>query len=403
LGDIPRGVNPGTRNYTTVSNDFHEPYTQEWSLGVQRELSPKLVLEVRYVGNHVVGNFQTVNANPALEPLIDNGFSSFIPASVTPCATAGTPGFATQRADCNFTNVRNRENTGWSNYNGLQNELRIRNWHGLSASFSYTFSKTLDNSSEIFSTFSGGTTVAGSQDPFDVSSGERAASGLDFPNLASVYFIYELPFFKSQQGFLGRVLGGFQASGTWHYSSGINWTPSEFAGEDSACQTSFDTAFFSGGSTCRPFAGNRSAPVDSVGQCTDPALSDCGLVNFFTGNPTTASAVRWIFNDDVSAAFFGTPYGNVGRNPGTRGQNVNATNFSLFKNIKLNERFAVRLEAQVYNLFNHQFRGVPDPFLEDAGSTFANTTSNGSGGDYTNAVNTGLGRRRMILGAKFTF
>jgi hypothetical protein len=419
LNDIPRGVNPGTRNYTQVASNFHEPYTQEWSLGVQHEITSKIVFETRYVGNREVGNFQTVNANPSLAGLIANGFSSFIPAGVTPCATAGTPGFASERANCDLTNVRNRENTAFSSYNGLQTQVRFRNFHGLSGGASYTFSKTLDNASEIFSTFSGGTTVAGAQNPFDISSGEKGLSGLDFPHTASIYFVYELPFFKSQKGFLGHVLGGYQASATWRYSSGQLWTPSEFAGENSSCQNAFDNAFFSGGSTCRPFAGNSRAPVDSVGACTDATLPDCGLVNFYTlgltdalnnpipPTPTTKSAVRWIFNDDNSAAFFKTPYGNVARNPGVRGDSVNTVNFDLAKSFKFTERLSLRLEAQAYNLLNHRFLGVPDPFIEDGnqavGGTFANNFSNNSGGDYTNVVSAGLARRRLIFGAKIVF
>jgi hypothetical protein len=68
---------------------------------------------------------------------------------------------------------------------------------------------------------------------------------------------------------------------------------------------------------------------------------------------------------------------------------------------------SIRLEAQVYNLFNHRFLGVPDPIIDDVnlanGGTFANNFSNSSGGDYTNVTSTGLGRRRLILGAKFVF
>jgi hypothetical protein len=419
LSDIPRGVNPGRRNYTQVAGNFHEPYTQSWSLGVQHEISSRIVFESRYVGNRVVGNFQTVNANPALAGLIENGFSSFVPSGVTPCATSGTPGFASERADCNFTNVRNRENTAFSTYHGLQSELKLRNFHGLSGGFSYTFSKTLDNASEIFSTFTGGNTVAGAQNPFDISKGEKALSGLDFPHTASIYFIYELPFFKAQKGFLGHVLGGYQTSGTWRYSSGQLWTPTELAGFSSSCQTSFDNAFFSGASTCRPFSGNPHANVGSVGACTDPTLSDCGLVDYYTlglsdslGNPiaptpTTASAVRWIYNDDNSAAFFKTPYGNVSRNPGYRGDAVNTVNFTLSKSVKFTERLSVRFEAQTFNLFNHRFLGVPDPFIDDLnlanGGTFANNFSNSSGGDYTNVTAAGLGRRRLTLGAKVVF
>ena len=125
-------------------------------------------------------------------------------------------------------------------------------------------------------------------------------------------------------------------------------------------------------------------------------------------------AVRWIYNNNSAAQFFGTPYGNVGRNPGLRGQAVSAVNFSVFKTTKMTERLSLRLEAQVYNLFNHRFLGVPDPLVDDfnlanGGSfgtnvlnTSGGTNTNGSGG-YTNATLNGLGRRRMVLGAKVTF
>ena len=422
LGNIPTGpgVNPGTRLNTRVTNNFKEPYTQNWSLGVEREFTSHVVLEVRYAGNRVNGNFQTLNTNPALLGLINNGFSSFIPPSVTPCATTGTPGFASKRADCNFTNVRTRANTAWSDYHGLQSDLRLRNWHGLSGGFAYTFSKTLDNNSEIFSTTSGGNTVAGAQNPFDTSRGEKALSGLDFPHTASIYFIYDLPFYKAQRGFLGHLLGGYQASSTWRYSTGQLWTPATFASANTSCQNSFDTNFF-GLSACRPFAGNPSAPVDTVGACTNATLADCGLVDYFTlGNPkvpptpTTASAVHWIYNNDAAAAFFKTPYGNISRNPGPRGQAVDAVDFSMFKTTKLTERLSLRLEAQAYNLFNHRFLGVPDPIIDRGnlahGGAFGNNFFNSSGGTspegvggYTNFQLNGLGRRRLILGGKITF
>jgi hypothetical protein len=142
-------------------------------------------------------------------------------------------------------------------------------------------------------------------------------------------------------------------------------------------------------------------------------LADCGLIDYYTGAATTVSAVHWIYNTDEAALFFKTPYGNVRRNPGVRGQNISAVNFSMFKTTMINERVSFRLEAQVYNLFNHQFRGVPDPFVDDCsfadrqicgfGGTFGNNFSNPSGGDYNNTILNGIGRRRMILGAKLTF
>jgi hypothetical protein len=408
LANIPTGGNPGARNNTRVSPNFRLTQTQGWQFGIQHELIKNVALEARYVGNHVTGNYQTINANPSLAGLVANGFSNFIPGGVAPCSTAGTPGFASGRANCSFTNFRQRANTGYSTYNGLQTQLRIASWHGLSSSVSYTWSKNIDNVSEIFSTFAGGNTVAGAQNPFDVSNAERGLSGLDFPQIASIQLIYDLPFYKKQTGVLGHALGGFQINTTWRYSSGQLWTPGVFAGDNSSCQTSFDIAYFGGASSCRPFYGNPNAPVYEAGLCTNPAASDCGLVNLYTGLPTTMNSVRWILNEDNAAAFFKTPYGNVPRNPNVRGDAVNTVNLSVFKDTKITERVSFRFEAQAVNVLNTMFRGVPDPFIEDgnfpdAHSSFANNLFNPSGGDYTNVVATGLSRRRFTFGGHIIF
>src|SRR5262249_48015195 len=282
-----------------------------------------------------VGNFQTLNANPQLctrrtAGVCDRGlgvdFPNLVPAGVTMCQTVGTPGFATGRADCAFTNVRRRANTAFSIYHGIQNELRLRNFDGLSAGLSYTFSKTIDNVSEIFSTFSGATTVAGAQNPFDPNFAERSLSGLNFPHVASLYFTYELPWYKNQQGFVGHLAGGWQVSPTWRYNSGQVWTPAQLSGFNRDGQLSFNGAFFSGADTIRPFTANPNAPVDMVGQCTSATAPDCGLVDYFTGNPISNSAVHWIYSDNVSRLFFGTPFGNTRRNPGVLGQATNAVN-----------------------------------------------------------------------------
>src|SRR5260370_653490 len=379
-----------------------------------------MVLEVRYVGNHVVGNFQTDNANPALSGLLANGFSSFIPSGIATCTTAGAPGLSGGREDCNFRNVRNRENTAFSRYNGLQSEFRVRSWHGLTGSGSFTLSKTLDNASEIFSSFDGGNSVAVAQNPFDISAGEKALSGLDFPKTAGLYLIYELPFYKNQHGFLGKLLGGYQANTTWRYSTGQLWTPITFTGPNSSCQNSFSNTYFAGFSNCRPFLGSASAPVDTVGLCSNPAAADCGLIDYFNftfngvTTPVSKSPVHWIYNDNNAAAFFKTPYGKAGRNPGVRVQPRSAVNVSMFKTTKISERLSLRLEAQVYNLFNHDFLGVPDPVIDNGNlansGSFGNNFFNSSGGvnadgngGYTNAGLNGLARRRMILGAKATF
>jgi len=414
LADIPTGANPGSRNITKVATNLHNPYAEEWSLGVQREVTSKIGVELRYVGTHTVGEFQTLDANPSLSGLIANGFSSFIPAGVTQCATAGTPGFASGRANCNFTNLRLRANGAFGIYHSLQSQVKFMSWHGFTGSASYTFSKNIDNASDIFSNYSAAT-VAIAQNPYNTSIGERGLSALDYPHNVSLYWQYDLPFGKGQQGMMGHLFGGWTVAGTYRYLSGQLWSPVDFAGFNSSCQNTFDATYFASTSGCRPFVGNLAAPVDTVGQCTNAAAADCGLVDFYTGTATTKSAVHWIYADNVAATFFHTPYGNAARNSGGRGDSVNTVNLNLIKATRVSEKVNLKLEANLLNVTNRSFLGTPDPFISDGnfanGGSFGNTYFNVGGGGNppyysgasANAVGQGLGNRRLILGAHIIF
>jgi len=171
-----------------------------------------------------------------------------------------------------------------------------------------------------------------------------------------------------------------------------------------------------------PFLSNPNAPLNSVS-------FDDGAGGFVDnqGNPVAPGSVHWIQNTPGTAAALGlTPFNGSSRNqPGTRGDAANATAMSLFKNTKLTERVNMRLEFTVYNPFNIQFKGTPDPFIDDGfltcptgvnptttgvctddthiASSFANTRFNPSGNFQVNSVQQGIGIRRVQLGAKFIF
>jgi hypothetical protein len=365
-----------------------------------------MAFEVRYVGNHTVGNFQTVNANPALNVLINNGFGSLIPSGLTPCTDAtgglgGTPmpGFLNGHVDCARRNVVRRQNTAFAIYHGLQTRFDVSNWHNLTARVSYTWSKTIDNASEVFSSLAGGNTTWFQQSPFDINRAERATSGLDFPHVASVALIYDLPFYKSQSGLLGHLLGGWQMNTTWRYTSGGPYTVVQFKEGPFCDPTNTNNTTFD---TCRPILGNSLAAFDAVGRCTDETLLDCGLVNEVTGAPTTFDAVHWIINDPVAALFLGSPFLGNGRNT-ARGDTINTVNLGIFKNTRITERVTVQFQALAFNVMNRMFRGTPDPFVQDVGSSFGNTAFNVSGNFQTNAIEGGIAQRRLSFGLKVIF
>ena len=406
LSLIPRGVDPGSRKQTLVSPDLHNPYAEQWNLGVQRQLGSRMVTEVRYVGNRGIGLFQDVNVNPALNALIAAGYRNLIPSNFTPCTTPGSPGFAAGYADCNRTRVLSRNNVGMSYYNGVQTRFDVQGWRGVTAGVSYTFSHTIDTSSEVFNSIGGGSTLAYPQNPFNITEGERGTSGLDYPHVASVYVIYELPFFKNEGGIKGRLLGGWQINPAYRFTSGQPYTPVEARGLGAGTTLCDPTGTFSTlNSPCRAILANRNAPVDTVGAYNNSLQ----LTNLFTGAPISASAVHWILNDNNAAKVLGTPFGGASRGI-VRGDTINQLNLSLLKDMKINERFTVQLRGVAYNVMNRQYRGVPDPQIADLNfadkqGSFANTFFNNNGGNppQANSVFSGIDRRRIEVGGKIIF
>ncbi len=391
LSFMPLGLDPGFRSQTTVAPNFHNPYAQQWSFGMERTVSHNLAFELGYVGTHTVGNFQTVNANPRIDFLAAN-FPTLLPPGVVPCPTATAAGF--NRVDCSHGLVRQRGNTAFSKYHALQSRLDLRDFHGLSMRLNYTYSRTIDNASEIFSTTGGGVGIAGAQNFFNINRPERGVSATSYPHVFSMYYIYELPMYKSQQGWVGHALGGWEISSTYRFNSGQPYNPIQPTSSD-ACDQTFNNTFF-GADTCRPILGSSSAPINSVGQCTSATAANCGLVDFYSGLAVTPSQVHWIINDNTSALFFGSPFRGVGRNI-QRGQTVNNVDFALFKNTKLGERVTLQFEASAFNLFNRQFRDTPDPVITDGQFNGLNA------GSFQNTFFNNSNRRRMTLGMKLIF
>lgn len=57
---------------STMDPNIRAPYVQTWSAGIQRQLTPSVVFEVRYAGNHGVGLWHTYNVNEV--NIFENGF-----------------------------------------------------------------------------------------------------------------------------------------------------------------------------------------------------------------------------------------------------------------------------------------------------------------------------------------
>ncbi|MEO5935760.1 MAG: carboxypeptidase regulatory-like domain-containing protein, partial [Terriglobales bacterium] len=229
---------------TRVDPEFRMPYTQQWNLTAEHELPWKMALSMSYIGNRGIGlvqydilnrpEFPTVAPN---HPYVGATFRGVTfncidanGANANPipgCISTTQPRLNERRPDPLYSTITQVKNGAWSYYNAMQVSVNKRLSHGLAFQTNYTWSKAIDTGSEA--TFSGIDTnfpAAGKQQAKSL----RAVSLFDTPHRATVNFSYELPFLKSQRGVIGRILGGWQVSGTGIFSSGNPFTV--FAGYD---------------------------------------------------------------------------------------------------------------------------------------------------------------------------
>jgi hypothetical protein len=389
-GYLTLGVND-PRNFfqTTVTPNFGPDHVQGWSFGIQRELGPHAVFESRYVANHGGSLFQSLNGNPLVSGLAA-AFSNLVPTGVSPCPAANAAvANAVGRENCNLGIERLRKNSAESDYQGWQNELRTTNlWRQLTLRTGFTWSKTTDNSSDIFNTIGPGNPIAFAQNPFDPLHGEHGLSGIDFPLNWTMSFVEQIPFFRNQPGFVGRFLGGWILSGSYIISSGQTYTPVQYCinycSGGSVYDTAFDAHFIGPYESARPFLLTPSAPVPNVAiyagdLCSYDGVVGCNLNpstimswNVYnvtgTGQTMSASSAHFVVNAPYADSVYGTPWGNVGRNT-LRDARTNTANFNIAKNVKVTERVKVEFHTAFLNVFNHPNFGSVDSYLDDAGYT----------------------------------
>jgi len=426
---LQKGVfDPRTFAETHITPNFGPDKVHSWTLGMERELTKNSAIEVRYVGNHAYNLFQTLDGNPEIANL-QADFPNLVPAGQTPCPAAQAfNAVAVGRTNCNDGINRTRANSGYSNYHAAQVEFRANNlFKQLTVRSSYTYSKTLDNVSEIFSTFGGGNSLFAAQNPANqiTGPGEYSFSGLDYPHQWTILATETLPFYKDQKGLVGHIMGGWALSANYIIASGQRYSPVQiFEATAAASRDYFDNGYianFASVETAHAFLGNLSAPATSVGIYAGDACNlfdggaapTCGLPattllsqtamgsNCLVANvacaivPVTKDQVRFITNSQTAQTVFGTPFGNMPRNPVSDAIS-NIANVSIFKTVKLGEHANFQFHATFLNAFNHNNYTSIDPFLVDAGQ-------HGSFTGFGDPTQTPSITRRIIFGGKITF
>ncbi|MCI0391371.1 MAG: TonB-dependent receptor [Acidobacteria bacterium] len=359
--------------------NYKDPYSQQWHLEIQRELTPTMAVTAAYVGSKN-GRLPYSGLGNAARQASPNGTPNSVIDALRPMPWVG--------AGLNYT-----LSTGYSNYNALQTKFQRRFSDGLSTLVSYTWSKSIDVSSGYFNVENGpggGSAIQNFGDP----STARGVSSYDITHFLSWATIYEFPFGKGkkwfQSGPASWILGNWQANYIMQVRSGQPYNL-QIAGDFANLRGSASSApgnYLRPNLIADPFvAGPVAANPDPLCQRT---VSQGGRA---------ADEVHTSFSWFNSCAF-GIPsgsFGSLGRNV-YRGPHVFNMDYSMFKSIAVRENWRLQLRFEAFNVFNVQNYDVPSALTINT-----NATQIAANVGRITALAQGTTPRQLQFGLRFTF
>ena len=317
FGAVTVGQNPNTA-VTFFETDRATGYSEQFNLGIQRQVKHSFVVEASIIGN--LGR-KLPSANLTLN-------------QIRPEILNATHQAQRDRPFPQFTNVTIQSPTlGISNYYGGLLRLEKRFSHGFNFNANYTYSKFLENTNDT------GTTAGRDTGPYSNLYNRRAdygPSANDIRHRISLNGVYELPFGPGRthlaKGILGQVVGGWTTGAVLVFQTGPPMSVNT--------QTNNTNSFSAGAQ--RPDVSR------------DPNLSS-----------DQRSVARWF---DIAA--FTQPanftFGNSGRNI-VRAPGLMNVDLSVMRNFRFRESYNLQVRGESFNVLNHTNFSAPGGTLGGSG------------------------------------
>jgi hypothetical protein len=293
-------LSPGTPVYSgaaatdvfTVAPNLVTPYIQNYSINVQQQLGRHAAIQLGYVGSAGRHLFRYRDLNQAL------------PSGALPYP--------------DFVYINQFESTANSHYNALQAIFKIRNWHGLDSTMSYTLGKSVDNASD------GQDYVPQATQPDDSTRPDREVgpSNFDQRHRFTWYFTWEL---GKQTGHW--LSSGWALNGVVTLASGMPFNPVYLYEGD---YNGSDEYFGRGDIVGDPQAGTNGR---------DKFLNLSAFQAPCNPDGSGGCAGGQHFGSQTRNAFYGPAYKNL--------------DLSIVKNTPLGNRVRLQIRVDFFNILNH--------------------------------------------------
>lgn len=321
------------------------PYADEYSFSLQRQFGSKTLLSVSYVGTQGHRLLNMVEANPGNPALCLSVSQPSQVASGSPtCGPNGENGVYTTAAGKVINSTRSpfgadlasdgRLSTlANSNYNAL--EVTVRHTSGrMQILAGYTYSKSLDNSSDLDSD------LVDYQNP-KISKG---LSVFDMTHNFVFSYSYEVPFDKLFRTTHSRLARGWRVSGVTRFSTGFPVRMVE--SDDRSLEGTYGTSMPDGDDVPNRTPGNLNFTNPRSGQ------------RYFNTSLFSKEQLGQLGNSN--RRFF-------------HGPGINNFDMAMVKDLRLTESKALEFRAEFFNIFNHAQFSNPSGYINRG--TFGLVTS----------------------------
>jgi hypothetical protein len=318
-------------NSAFVEQHPHRNYVMTWNLNVQHQFADNMGVIIGYVGSRGLHQqFKVDDSDMTLPTLTSAGY--VFPYSKDPTITLPT-------LNPNFGDIRSLWWNGSSSYHSLQLGVTKRMSKGIQFQGSYTWSKSIDNSSSGAGSDSYANSLS-SLHWYDQRL-NKSVSDFNTPRVLTLSTVWEVPTWQGSAKISQKILGGWQLGGILTAQDGQPFTV--IVGGDPLGQNSSD-----------PFAfPNRlsGAGCDSLvnsGNITQYIKVQC----FSMPTAPTQAFYNQYCNPSIPFPTCINLLGNARRNI-LAGPGLLNLDFSVYKNTRISERLTTQFRAEFFNVLNH--------------------------------------------------
>ena len=325
--------------------NYHTPYVQQFSLDVQQQVTPTLLLDVGYVGNHGTHLLGQIDINE-IRP------GAAYAAGLTGRFTTSTTERPLNqlRPYLGYNAINAVESIFNSNYNSLQVQMQKRFSGKSLVDVNYTWSRALTDNQSDRST--------APQNTYNIA-GDYGRSALDRTNILTIDGVWELPWYREQKGVVGHLVGGWELSGIVAVNSGLPLT-----------------VLMSGGGTLPD--GSVAVDAGGLGILGSSAASlrpnQVGNPNNASGGASIHKRLNWFNKLAFSAPTQASLSPGNERRGVIEGPGFNRIDAGVFRNFRIVERLNFQLRGEGYNILNHTNWATVGTTATTA-STFGQVTS----------------------------